>query len=464
MVDGVSTTYLDTVSIADEVIVNRDGSTARMSVSRLAAQVRAEVPGPHYETRAALFADLDWPAQSQGSVWGDATEAYRGLYTKSGASGAGSWARYADLPQTSLTTAQLAAKADTAALTAEVSAREAAEASGLVLRLVSATGTAQAVSAEIPAALAHIPLAARQLVAVVWPESNTGADPVLTIGGVARTVRSRTGAALAAGDLQGGSYYTMHVHSATVFRLASGAVESVAGKAGAVALVKADVGLGNVDNTADANKPVSTAQAAAIAGAASNGDVISLANVAGSGDALTADLPTSHAGVAVVPGTMVNFVALANNSGPVTLTLAGTAYVLRGHDGTDLIANMLRAGRAYTFRVQGAAAMRATGPLRLDDLLETADAKILTGAERTKLASVQAGAQVNAVASVAGKTGAVALEKADVGLGSVDNTPDADKPVSTAQAAAIAGARDRANHTGTQPANTLIETADAKIL
>lgn len=89
MVDGVSTTYLDTVSIADEVIVNRDGSTARMSVSRLAAQVRAEVPGPHYETRAALFADLDWPAQSQGSVWGDVTEAYRGLYTKSGASGAG---------------------------------------------------------------------------------------------------------------------------------------------------------------------------------------------------------------------------------------------------------------------------------------------------------------------------------------------------------------------------------------
>ena len=461
---GVATSNLDTVSIADEVIVNRDGSTARMSVSRLAAQVRAEVPGPHYETRAALFADLDWPAQSQGSVWGDVTEAYRGLYTKSGASGAGSWARYADLPQTSLTTAQLAAKADTAALTAEVSAREAAEASGFVLRLVSATGTAQAVTAEIPAALAHIPLAARQLVAVVWPQSNTGADPVLTIGGVARVVRGPAGTALAAGDLRASRYYTMYVYSGTEFRLASGAVESVAGKSGVVVLAKADVGLGNVDNTPDASKPVSTAQAAAIAGAASNGDVISLANVAGSGDALTADLPTSHAGVAMVAGTMVNFVALANNSGPVTLTLAGTPYLLRGHDGGDLIANMLRAGRAYTFRVQGAAAMRATGPLRVDDLLETADAKILTGAERAKLASVESGAQVNAVVSVAGKSGAVALVKADVGLGSVDNTPDADKPISTAQAAAILAARDRANHTGTQPASTLTETADAKIL
>lgn len=42
------------------------------------------------------------------------------------------------------------------------------------------------------------------------------------------------------------------------------------------------------------------------------------------------------------------------------------------------------------------------------------------------------------VASVAGRTGAVVLTKADVGLGSVDNTTDTSKPVSTAQAAADA--------------------------
>lgn len=41
-------------------------------------------------------------------------------------------------------------------------------------------------------------------------------------------------------------------------------VSSVAGKVGVVTLIKADVGLGNVDNTSDANKPVSTAQATAI--------------------------------------------------------------------------------------------------------------------------------------------------------------------------------------------------------
>lgn len=42
------------------------------------------------------------------------------------------------------------------------------------------------------------------------------------------------------------------------------AVASVAGKTGVVVLVKGDVGLGNVDNTSDANKPVSTAQQAAL--------------------------------------------------------------------------------------------------------------------------------------------------------------------------------------------------------
>ena len=41
-------------------------------------------------------------------------------------------------------------------------------------------------------------------------------------------------------------------------------VQSVAGKTGSVTLAKGDVGLGNVDNTSDKNKPVSTAQATAI--------------------------------------------------------------------------------------------------------------------------------------------------------------------------------------------------------
>ena len=46
--------------------------------------------------------------------------------------------------------------------------------------------------------------------------------------------------------------------------ITSGAVDSVAGKTGVVTLVKGDVGLGNVDNTSDLNKPVSTAQQTAL--------------------------------------------------------------------------------------------------------------------------------------------------------------------------------------------------------
>lgn len=52
------------------------------------------------------------------------------------------------------------------------------------------------------------------------------------------------------------------VHNGTAFEKIDNtdSVISVAGKNGAVTLVKGDVGLGNVDNTSDVNKPVSTAQ------------------------------------------------------------------------------------------------------------------------------------------------------------------------------------------------------------
>jgi hypothetical protein len=68
-------------------------------------------------------------------------------------------------------------------------------------------------------------------------------------------------------------------------------------------------------------------------------------------------------------------------------------------------------------------------------------------------------AKYGPVASVAGRTGTVTLTKSDVGLGSVDNTADTAKPVSTAQAAADATVQayaiQRANHTGTQAISTV---------
>jgi hypothetical protein len=57
--------------------------------------------------------------------------------------------------------------------------------------------------------------------------------------------------------------------------------------------------------------------------------------------------------------------------------------------------------------------------------------------EVTKLSGIEAGAQVNTVLSVAGQTGNVTLAKGDVGLSNVDNTSDANKPVSTATQSAL---------------------------
>jgi hypothetical protein len=59
-------------------------------------------------------------------------------------------------------------------------------------------------------------------------------------------------------------------------------------------------------------------------------------------------------------------------------------------------------------------------------------------------------------------TGSVSgITAAMVGLGSVDNTADASKPVSTAQAAADTAAKARANHTGTQLAATISDFSTA---
>lgn len=68
----------------------------------------------------------------------------------------------------------------------------------------------------------------------------------------------------------------------------------------------------------------------------------------------------------------------------------------------------------------------------LDSIADGATNKHFTSTEKSKLSGIADGAQVNAVASVAGKTGAVTLDKADVGLGSVDNTSNATERAATA--------------------------------
>jgi hypothetical protein len=63
----------------------------------------------------------------------------------------------------------------------------------------------------------------------------------------------------------------------------------------------------------------------------------------------------------------------------------------------------------------------------------------ITGAPVTKKVAAQYLAALSPVQSVAGKTGTVAITKIDVGLGNVDNTTDAGKPISAATQAALDG-------------------------
>lgn len=86
-------------------------------------------------------------------------------------------------------------------------------------------------------------------------------------------------------------------------RTPTDAVLSVAGKTGAVTLVKGDVGLGNVDNTSDAAKPVSTATQTALDGKAATVHVHAAGDVT-SGVFSIARIPT---------GTTASTVAVGND-------------------------------------------------------------------------------------------------------------------------------------------------------
>lgn len=151
--------------------------------------------------------------------------------------------------------------------------------------------------------------------------------------------------------------------------LQSAPVTSVASKTGDVSLVKADVGLANVDNTADANKPVSTAQATAINAKYTKPST----GIPASDLASAVQTSLSKADSAVQPAALSAYIKTINGTGP------------------DANGNVVVSGGG-------------TAP----------------------------------VTSVAGRTGDVTLTKSDVGLSNVDNTSDVNKPVSTAQSAAIA--------------------------
>ena len=164
-------------------------------------------------------------------------------------------------------------------------------------------------------------------------------------------------------------------------------------------LSKSSVGLGNVDNTSDADKPVSTAAQAALdlkQDLSQKGQANGYAGLDSGGKVPVSQLPNSIMEYQGVWDASTNTPTLASGTGSP--------------------------GDVYRVSVAGTA---------LSLTFEVGDYVIYNGSTWEKSDST------DAVATVAGRTGNVVLTKSDVGRANVDNTSDANKPVSTATQTAL---------------------------
>lgn len=200
-----------------------------------------------------------------------------------------------------------------------------------------------------------------------------------------------------------------------------------------------------------------------------------------------------------IPDFALNFFAVidASNEAEFTLTVDTSALVSVGMmetalteklnadgNGSDVTATFTQAGERANistgeklsvifgkikkyFSDLGTAAFKNTGTGANDvatgnhshSAVTTSTNGFMSSTDKSKLDGITAGAQVNTVNSVAGKTGAVTLNKSDVGLSNVNNTSDLDKPVSAAQQYALNSKVDLSSYTAIDVLNK-VKTVD----
>jgi hypothetical protein len=181
-------------------------------------------------------------------------------------------------------------------------------------------------------------------------------------------------------------------------------------------LTKNDVGLGNVDNTSDLNKPVSTATQTALDLKASISAIAELAQ-----DAVNTAV-VAGVGLDKVYDDEANTITLDIDSTVATKTYADGAVSTHSSDTTSVhgITDTAElATKAYTDSAVST---------------HTSDTTAVHGITDTSLLVTTTASQTLTNKTI---TTPLGLVKSDVGLGNVDNTADASKPVSTAQQTAL---------------------------
>ena len=194
-------------------------------------------------------------------------------------------------------------------------------------------------------------------------------------------------------------------------------------------ITKGDVGLGNVDNTSDANKPVSTATQNALnakLNASQKGVAGGLAELDANGKVPASQLPSYVDDV--IEGYLYNgrFYSDAAHEHLITPE-SGKIY-------TDLATDK-------TYRWSGTVYTEISASLALGETSSTAfrgdHGKVAYDHAMAKGVAFSSGLYKVTTNSEGHVTAAVSATKSDVGLGNVDNTSDANKPISNATQTAL---------------------------
>lgn len=304
-------------------------------------------------------------------------------------------------------------------------------------------------------------------------------------------------------------------------QLANSAVQSVNGKTGNnISLTKVDVGLGNVDDTSDANKPISSATQAALNSKANSsvtitgsdgleggGDLTqsstivlddmskasllladtavqpSVSITAGSGltggGTLAANITIAlsstsiaslaKADTAVQPSVLDGYATLAQLATKFDNPIGTTAQYIRGDGSLATFPSIPQGSVTSVGLIAPSGFTVSNTPITSSGNLTLAFAagyQGYTSTEATKVSNLKSAAYELSTAFATAAQGALAstavqpagLTKAAVGLGNVDNTSDLNKPISTATQSALNGKASTATVTTTT--NGLMIAAD----